>query len=173
VLANDHAGLVDLLEKRREEHGFARGVGRSADEIAERFFEHRALADKGVAERAADTLRSYLAISCPLGEGVECLREFERSRGLDLDAPVAFFARRADAILARSEGAKIEFDANFGRPLDYYTGVVFELRVKGISEPLVGGGRYDRMLEMLGAGSAVPAVGFTMRLDLASRERGR
>ena len=33
--------------------------------------------------------------------------------------------------------------------------------------PLAGGGRYDRLMEMLGAGRPVPAVGFTLRLDLA------
>ena len=40
------------------------------------------------------------------------------------------------------------------------------MRAEGFSAPLVGGGRYDRMMEMLGAKRPVPAVGFTMRLDL-------
>ena len=54
----------------------------------------------------------------------------------------------------------------FGRPLDYYTGLVFEVLADGFAAPLVGGGRYDRMMEMLGAPDRVPAVGFTLRLDL-------
>ena len=30
-----------------------------------------------------------------------------------------------------------------------------------------GGGRYDRLMEMLGAARPVPAIGFMIRLDLA------
>ena len=65
--------------------------------------------------------------------------------------------------------ASIRFEAGFGRPLDYYTGLVFDVRTAGLAEPLIGGGRYDRLMEMLGAGRPVPAVGFTMRLDHVDR----
>ena len=71
----------------------------------------------------------------------------------------------AEAIAARVPEAAMRFEAGFGRPLDYYTGLVFELRVAGLAEPPIGGGRYDRLMEMLGAGRPTPAVGFTMRLD--------
>jgi ATP phosphoribosyltransferase regulatory subunit len=57
----------------------------------------------------------------------------------------------------------MRFEAAFGRPLDYYTGLVFE--VFDGATPVAGGGRYDRLLEMLGAPAPVPAVGFTIRLD--------
>ena len=93
------------------------------------------------------------------------LRAFAKERGLDLADAIAFFAKRAETIAARAPLAKIRFEAGFGRPLDYYTGLVFELRVDGLAEPLIGGGRYDRMMEMLGAPESLPAVGFTMRLD--------
>ena len=89
--------------------------------------------------------------------------------GLSLGAALDNFAARAGAIAAPglSAGA-ITYDAAFGRPLDYYTGLVFEVRGEAHAVPLAGGGRYDRLMEMLGAGRAVPAVGFTMRLDLAT-----
>jgi len=32
---------------------------------------------------------------------------------------------------------------------------------------MAGGGRYDRLLEMLGAPGPVPAIGFALRLDRA------
>jgi ATP phosphoribosyltransferase regulatory subunit len=54
-----------------------------------------------------------------------------------------------------------------GRNLDYYTGFVFEIgdeRRPG-SKPIVGGGRYDGLLAMLGAGTEVPAVGASIWLD--------
>jgi ATP phosphoribosyltransferase regulatory subunit len=166
VLANDQHGLVALLGKRRAEHGFAGGVGRSPEEIVERFFDRRAIPDAKAGARAAETLAEYLGLSAELPDASQKLGEFAQRRGLDLRDALVTFSRRAEAIAARKPGVEIRFEAGFGRPLDYYTGVVFELRAEGFADPLVGGGRYDRMMEMLGAGEPVPAVGFTMRLDL-------
>ncbi len=59
------------------------------------------------------------------------------------------------------------FSANFARNLDYYTGFIFEIRdARRLAEPiLVGGGRYDRLLQHLGAAEPVPAVGCSFWLD--------
>jgi histidyl-tRNA synthetase len=63
------------------------------------------------------------------------------------------------------------------RGLDYYTRTLFEIRSSegelGAQNALLGGGRYDRMVEELG-GPNVPAVGFAMGLErvlLAMPER--
>ena len=66
------------------------------------------------------------------------------------------------------------YRAAFGRPLDYYTGLVFEISLPGSPRPLVGGGRYDRLLTLLGAQQAIPGVGFSVWLDRIEklRERG-
>ena len=62
---------------------------------------------------------------------------------------------------------RLGFAADFGRRLDYYTGFVFE--VHDASRPglaqIVGGGRYDKLLGLIGAGEAVPAIGFSIWLD--------
>ncbi len=63
------------------------------------------------------------------------------------------------------QGTSFTYDAAFGRPLDYYTGLVFEISAPGDPRPLVGGGRYDRLLTMLGAEHAIPGVGFSIWLD--------
>ena len=57
---------------------------------------------------------------------------------------------------AASTSSSIAFSAAFGRNLDYYTGFVFEIRdgaraADRGAEPLVGGGRYDGLLQTLGA----------------------
>ena len=39
-------------------------------------------------------------------------------------------------------------------------------------QPLAGGGRYDRLMSMLGSAKPVPAVGFTMRLDMIAHGDG-
>ena len=105
-----------------------------------------------------------------LGRRAAKVAAFSKRRGLDLGEALDTFARRANAIVQHAPAMEITFEAGFGRPLDYYTGVVFELRAKGIADPLVGGGRYDRLMRMLGAAQPIPAVGFTMRLDLPMRE---
>ncbi|RVN77384.1 ATP phosphoribosyltransferase regulatory subunit, partial [Sinorhizobium meliloti] len=59
----------------------------------------------------------------------------------------------------------MRYRAAFGRPLDYYTGLVFEIGVEGTPAVLAGGGRFDRLLTLLGAREHIPAVGFSLWLD--------
>ncbi len=165
AVADDHDGLVALLSERHAAHGHQEGAGRSPQEIAERFLSMRAIPDAAVAARAAKIVGEYLELKAELSQAAGAVRTFAGKHGLDLSEALAFFEARAAAIAPRASSADMRFEAGFGRPLDYYTGLVFEVRVAGMAEPLIGGGRYDRMMEMLGAPEPVPAVGFTMRLD--------
>ena len=59
-------------------------------------------------------------------------------------------------------GAYLHFDFTVVRGLAYYTGIVFELFDRaGELRAICGGGRYDRLLELVG-GEPLPAVGFGM-----------
>jgi histidyl-tRNA synthetase len=59
-------------------------------------------------------------------------------------------------------GAFLEFDLRIVRGLAYYTGIVFEVfDRRGELRAICGGGRYDRLLELVG-GEPLPAVGFGM-----------
>jgi histidyl-tRNA synthetase len=59
-------------------------------------------------------------------------------------------------------GAFVEVDLAIVRGLAYYTGIVFELFDReGELRAICGGGRYDRLLELVG-GDPLPAVGFGM-----------
>ena len=72
-------------------------------------------------------------------------------------------------------GDFVEFDLTVVRGLAYYTGIVFEIfDRKGEFRAICGGGRYDRLLELVG-GEPLPAVGFGMGdvvLGELLRERG-
>lgn len=59
-----------------------------------------------------------------------------------------------------------EVDPSLVRGLDYYTRTVFELKWPplGAQDALLGGGRYDGLIEELG-GSPTPGVGFAMGLE--------
>ena len=59
-------------------------------------------------------------------------------------------------------GDYLHFDLKIVRGLDYYTGIVFEIfDRRGEFRAICGGGRYDRLLELVG-GEPLPAVGFGM-----------
>jgi len=56
----------------------------------------------------------------------------------------------------------INFVTNFGRDVEYYTGIVFEV-FSGTKE-IASGGRYDDLLKSLGAKKSIPAVGAAINL---------
>jgi histidyl-tRNA synthetase len=63
--------------------------------------------------------------------------------------------------ILRDLGLSYELDPRLVRGIDYYTRTVFELcsRELGAQDALLGGGRYDDLVEMLG-GPPTPGVGF-------------
>lgn len=60
-------------------------------------------------------------------------------------------------------GREFTVDKSIIRGLDYYTNTVFEIRLPSIGarDTLVGGGRYNNLVEELG-GSPTPAIGFSL-----------
>ncbi len=68
-----------------------------------------------------------------------------------------------------------EYDLGIVRGLAYYTGTVFEVHeVSGAERAMAGGGRYDKLIELMG-GPAMPAVGFGMGdvvLSLVLQDKG-
>ncbi|MDK9695930.1 MAG: ATP phosphoribosyltransferase regulatory subunit [Siculibacillus sp.] len=176
-----HAGILGALAGSKPEEarnlvedllglaGIATVGGRSAHEIAERFLERAALASTGgLTREAGDVLGRFLAITASPERAVDALDAFRAETGIDMDAAIDLFARRNDAF--RDCGIELDrpvFRADFGRNLDYYTGFVFEMRDpdRGDDRPVIGGGRYDGLLERLGSPKPVAACGFSMWLD--------
>jgi histidyl-tRNA synthetase len=74
---------------------------------------------------------------------------------------------RAIGALLASYGVpegKLTLDFGLGRGLHYYTGTIFEIYdAEGLQ--LCGGGRYDDLVQALGAKQSVPAVGFAYGLE--------
>ncbi|NMC35943.1 histidine--tRNA ligase [Candidatus Beckwithbacteria bacterium] len=56
------------------------------------------------------------------------------------------------------------FEPTLARGLDYYTGMIFEIKSKAYSSSLGGGGRYDNLIKQLG-GIEIPAVGVGLGFD--------
>jgi histidyl-tRNA synthetase len=77
-------------------------------------------------------------------------------------------------------GVEYVEDSHLVRGLDYYTETTFELEspALGAQSALAGGGRYDRLAEVLGSDDPVPAIGFAagmerlfLALDAADADR--
>ena len=90
----------------------------------------------------------------------------------NIDAALDRYEARLAALAARGIALdRLTFAADFGRRLDYYTGFVFEMFAgRKASRPVVGGGRYDRLVSLLArlrheTAVTVPAVGFSIWLD--------
>lgn len=146
--------------------GYAQVGGRTAGEIAERFLARASRRDGGLSETARATLGAYLAIEGPADRVADEIAAVSRD-GVFTDA-VDRFRRRVDLMAERNVASStITFSAAFARSLDYYTGLILEVRdgARPDGRFLVAGGRYDRLLERLGAPSPVPAVGFSFWPD--------
>lgn len=67
-----------------------------------------------------------------------------------------------EAANAFGAGEYLDYDPTIIRGLDYYTGTVYEARdVKGNHRSILGGGRYDDLVSVVG-GDPIPATGFAM-----------
>lgn len=175
----EHAGLLAAIEGQAPQAakafvedilsiaGIARVGGRTAGEIAERFLA-RAANRSGLPESTREVLERYLAISGDPDQAAAGVRALAKDAGLDLSEALRAFEDRTGFMAARGlEVGAFSFAATFARNLDYYTGFIFEVQDpgRGDGKPVVGGGRYDRLLQHLGAEEPIPAVGCSFWLD--------
>ena len=63
-----------------------------------------------------------------------------------------------------AKGVDIAFELGLLRPLNYYTGPVFEAYVNGYGKPLLGGGQYDGLMKALGSDEG--GIGFALDLGM-------
>jgi ATP phosphoribosyltransferase regulatory subunit len=170
----DHEAAHRIVEDLLSIAGIRAVGGRSAGEIADRFLEQSALAaGGGLDERAQAVLGRFLGIVGKPSLVLDDLKSLARDEKLGIDASVEGFEKRAEGLARRGiDLERLDFAADFGRRLDYYSGFVFEIYDQALpaGQQVVGGGRYDRLMPLLGAKSTVPAVGFALWLDRVKGE---
>lgn len=64
----------------------------------------------------------------------------------------------------KASNARFLVDCGFARGLEYYTGTIFEVYTPPLDIAVLGGGRYDRLVETFG-GEPTPAVGCSPGID--------
>jgi ATP phosphoribosyltransferase regulatory subunit len=177
---SEHAGLLAAIEGQAPHaaQAFVEDVlaiagistvgGRSAAEIAERFLARAANRSGALSGEGRAVLDRYLGIGGDPDAAAAAIRALARDAGLDLGRAVDALEERTGFMAVRGlDIGSFRFAADFARSLDYYTGFIFEVtdprRADG--KPLVGGGRYDRLLQHLGAREPVAAVGCSFWLE--------
>ena len=143
------------LEKQNQMIG-----GRKISEILNRF-NNKIKDPRKFAEgkKTASIIREYLKITCPINLARKKLNTFFSKHKIKIDIKDEFFPLKNN--LGKN---KIIFSTNFGRELEYYTGMVFNIKNQ-FNTNLIQGGRYDNLLSNLGAKRKIPAVGAAINLN--------
>ena len=134
--------------------------GRKISEILNRF-NNKIKDPRKFAEgkKTASIIREYLKISCPINVARKKLNNFFLKYKINIDLKDEFFPLKNK--LGKN---KIIFSTNFGRELEYYTGMVFNIKDQSNTN-LIQGGRYDNLLSNLGAKRKILAVGAAINLN--------
>lgn len=124
--------------------------------------------EKPLAAEAAALIGRYTEISGPARTAGAKIAELVNGAPAGSSAALETYDRRL-ALLANAgiDLDRVTFSAEFGRSLEYYTGLVFEVRAKtlGPQSPLATGGRYDGLMRAAGAGVDVAAVGAAIHTE--------
>lgn len=116
----------------------------------------------------AELIDAYVSVRAPALTAVDQLTKLAGRSGPDMSRAVETYGERLQLLAAAGVKLKeAEFSAEFGRNLEYYTGFVFEVVLPklGRASPVAGGGRYDRLLRLVGAPRDVPAVGAAVHTE--------
>ena len=134
-------------------------AGRSISEILNRF--NKKMKDPrsfNEGKKVVKIIRSFLKINCKLSQLEKKLQNFAKENNLKKD----IFSEFKSIKNLKKLKQEVNFITNFGRDLEYYTGIVFEV-LAGKKE-IARGGRYDGLLKSLGAKKNIPAVGAAINL---------
>jgi ATP phosphoribosyltransferase regulatory subunit len=149
---------------------------RTPAEIVQRLADKAADASEApLSKHTVSLIESYLSVRGALPGAVRAIEALFEHVKLENCHPLEEARALFAALPAAAGSAEVYFDAGFGRHFEYYTGMVFQIEVGGggIAGQIAGGGRYDRLIHALSAGSYdVPAAGsaiHTERLLAAAR----
>ena len=143
--------------------------GRNPEDIINNYIEKKEIIDnQEIDKKIPSMLSEFLSITCPASLALENLTSFAKSYNLDLEQQIESLDRRFKLLNEyRPLLNGVVFQASLGRRIEYYTGLIFEIRSNTIEDlgPIAIGGRYDNFFTDLGSPIRVPAVGCSIYMD--------
>ena len=164
ISKKDAAGFV---KARLEQAHIPLVTDRTIAEISDRLTEKLAdRSEKPLATEMAAWIDAYLHVSGPATEALTKLKAIAATPAYT-KALAAYQQRLEELEDLGLNPRRFHFSANFGRDLEYYTGLVFQIEADSSHGPLnvCGGGRYDNLLADLGAPTRIPAVGCAIHTE--------
>ena len=167
VDAMEHRNALEATSQLLQDKSLSLVTDRSLADIASRLAEKWAdRSEQPLAEAMVQKIETYLAIEGGVTDVVAALSKLGGTPAFE--QALTHFTQRIDALEEQGlNPRRFHFNANFGRELEYYTGLVFQVEVEARNAPLAvaGGGRYDGLLQDLGATSRIPAVGCAIHTE--------
>ena len=105
-------------------------------------------------------IRDFLKINCSINKLEQTLKDFVKKNKLSS----GIFKDLSTIKNLSKINSKTVFSTNFGRDIEYYTGIVFEIYNSSKKE-IARGGRYDGLLKSLGSKKSISAVGAAINLN--------
>jgi ATP phosphoribosyltransferase regulatory subunit len=177
TLANETPERAEeLVAAYLEGQGLSLSGNRSLSEITARLLDHAAdLKADPLRKEVATVIDYYLAVSGPPRDVAKRIAMIAHGAGIDLGPALYAYTRRFERL--EQNGVNLDqaiFATEFGRNLEYYSGLVFQIEAAGVDDAIAGGGRYDGLLSHLGAPREVPAIGSAIHTErlLAAVGRG-
>jgi ATP phosphoribosyltransferase regulatory subunit len=164
----DPARAEELVANYLEANDLPLAGNRTLGEITERLLDHAAdLRSEPLPREVATVIDYYLAVEAPPRQAIDRIALIGKGAGIDLGPALYILSRRFD--LLEAQGVDLDtasFATEFGRNLEYYSGLVFQLETGGDkTSPVAGGGRYDGLLRSVGAPAEIPAVGSAIHTE--------
>ncbi len=170
LLASVEPSKAELLIKEVFALADVRHVGgRTPEEIVERLISRTAQQAEPISTELMQGVLDLLKIRAKPEAAFKAIRDHFHAFKIAAIEPIL---ERCEARLAYFNAygqspAALYFNVGLRRGLEYYTGFLFEISAKNLTQigHVCGGGRYDNLLEGLGANASIPAVGFGIGLD--------
>jgi ATP phosphoribosyltransferase regulatory subunit len=170
LLASVEPGKAELLIKEVFALADVRHVGgRTAEEIVERLISRTAQQTEPISAELMQGVLDLLKIRAKPEAAFKAIHDHFRAFKIAAIEPILERCQtRLGYFTAYGQSpAALYFNVGLRRGLEYYTGFLFEVFAKNLTQigHVCGGGRYDNLLEGLGANASIPAVGFGIGLD--------
>jgi len=136
-------------------------ANRKISEILSRF--DRKIKDPrsfGENKKIVKIVREFLKINCSIDKLEKTLKNFVKKNKLSNSV----FKDLSTIKNLSKINSKTIFSTNFGRDIEYYTGIVFEI-YNSSKKVIARGGRYDGLLKYLGSKKTISAVGAAINLN--------